>query len=530
MYWHDVIHDAVSMYKRDGRLAMSVGNTGFGEDGAAPLGARHPVLREALGDLRRLVLGDLRHHEAAPGPRARRRAAGDDLPPGRSPDGAGADRVAAAAAAAAPAEPALAALVPGVARRAHRLPRLRRRLPGGRGRPAAQPLALQPLRLSRRRAGCTAAWRCPASRPTRTTGPRSTCSSCATAASCAASTAAARAGPSTASIPLRGKPETVPADDIASRSSIRYVSFPPFPAVLMAPFVAIWGLAFNDVLFTALWAGAQPGAAVPAAAPPARARPVAAHAGRRPVADGDVRRRLGLLLLRGRRAGLVHAPTSSPSRCRSATSGRRWARGARAGRAVRGARLRDPPALAGVPAVRLRGGAGVGRLGRAADARRRRRALAQGDAAVRRCRSRPSGRSWRVLQLRPLRQPVRVRPQVPGRAVAGADLPLRPVQLPLPVAQPGRRAGAAAAHHDARAVREDQPARHEHAGHLAEPRLHGAAAGAAARCAGRSGSRSLRRRSRRCCTRTRATSSSATASASTTWSSSSCCWRSAAGP
>ena len=33
MYWHDVIHDALSMYKRDGRLSMSVGDTGFGEDG-----------------------------------------------------------------------------------------------------------------------------------------------------------------------------------------------------------------------------------------------------------------------------------------------------------------------------------------------------------------------------------------------------------------------------------------------------------------------------------------------------------------
>jgi len=32
MYWHDVIHDAISMYKRDGRLAMSVGDTGFGEE------------------------------------------------------------------------------------------------------------------------------------------------------------------------------------------------------------------------------------------------------------------------------------------------------------------------------------------------------------------------------------------------------------------------------------------------------------------------------------------------------------------
>jgi hypothetical protein len=33
MYWHDVISDAVSMYRRDGRLSMQVGNTGFGEEG-----------------------------------------------------------------------------------------------------------------------------------------------------------------------------------------------------------------------------------------------------------------------------------------------------------------------------------------------------------------------------------------------------------------------------------------------------------------------------------------------------------------
>jgi hypothetical protein len=33
MYWHDVIHDALSMYKREGRLDLSVGDTGFGEEG-----------------------------------------------------------------------------------------------------------------------------------------------------------------------------------------------------------------------------------------------------------------------------------------------------------------------------------------------------------------------------------------------------------------------------------------------------------------------------------------------------------------
>jgi len=33
LYWHDVLPDAISMYKRDGRLSLTVGDTGFGEDG-----------------------------------------------------------------------------------------------------------------------------------------------------------------------------------------------------------------------------------------------------------------------------------------------------------------------------------------------------------------------------------------------------------------------------------------------------------------------------------------------------------------
>jgi hypothetical protein len=35
MYWHDVLGDALNMYKREGRLAMDVGDTGFGHDGIA---------------------------------------------------------------------------------------------------------------------------------------------------------------------------------------------------------------------------------------------------------------------------------------------------------------------------------------------------------------------------------------------------------------------------------------------------------------------------------------------------------------
>ena len=120
------------------------------------------------------------------------------------------------------------------------------------------------------------------------------------------------------------------------------------------------------------------------------------------------------------------------------------------------------------------------------------------------------------LQLRALPKSVRVRAQIHAGPVAGPDVPLRPLQLPLPVAQPGRRAGAPAAHHDPLPVREGEPARDEPARHLAQPRLHRDAAGARARSPRRSGSPSWRRRSRRCSTKTPATCSGAIASASTT--------------
>jgi hypothetical protein len=61
-------------------------------------------------------------------------------------------------------------------------------------------------------------------------------------------------GPTDRFYPLRGPSLTIDNEEIASRSDIRYVSFPPFPAVLMLPFVAVAHLKFNDVLFTAIWA------------------------------------------------------------------------------------------------------------------------------------------------------------------------------------------------------------------------------------------------------------------------------------
>ncbi len=59
-------------------------------------------------------------------------------------------------------------------------------------------------------------------------------------------------------IPLSGPSRTVRDDEIVSRRWKRYVSFPPFPAAVMTPLVAIWGLSTNDVILTVVWAAINP--------------------------------------------------------------------------------------------------------------------------------------------------------------------------------------------------------------------------------------------------------------------------------
>jgi hypothetical protein len=55
---------------------------------------------------------------------------------------------------------------------------------------------------------------------------------------------------------LRGRLYVLTPGELATAKTSRlsYVSFPPLPAVLMMPFVAVWGLRFNDVLFTVVMA------------------------------------------------------------------------------------------------------------------------------------------------------------------------------------------------------------------------------------------------------------------------------------
>jgi hypothetical protein len=56
----------------------------------------------------------------------------------------------------------------------------------------------------------------------------------------------------------RGKRLLITDDQIVSRHYVYYVSFPWFPAVLMMPFVALWGMKLNDVLFTIIFAAFNP--------------------------------------------------------------------------------------------------------------------------------------------------------------------------------------------------------------------------------------------------------------------------------
>jgi hypothetical protein len=57
---------------------------------------------------------------------------------------------------------------------------------------------------------------------------------------------------------LKGEVLQVPPDQIQGREMKYYISFPPFPAVLMLPVVAIAGLNTNDVVFTVVLAGLAP--------------------------------------------------------------------------------------------------------------------------------------------------------------------------------------------------------------------------------------------------------------------------------
>lgn len=57
---------------------------------------------------------------------------------------------------------------------------------------------------------------------------------------------------------LKGQVRVIADADISARSHKYYVSFPPFPAVLMLPIVALCGPRTNDVVFTVVLAGMVP--------------------------------------------------------------------------------------------------------------------------------------------------------------------------------------------------------------------------------------------------------------------------------
>jgi hypothetical protein len=57
---------------------------------------------------------------------------------------------------------------------------------------------------------------------------------------------------------LKGERFELPPSNIKSRKQVYYVSFPWFPALLMMPFVAIWGMKFNDVIFNIMVGSLNP--------------------------------------------------------------------------------------------------------------------------------------------------------------------------------------------------------------------------------------------------------------------------------
>jgi hypothetical protein len=65
-------------------------------------------------------------------------------------------------------------------------------------------------------------------------------------------------GPPTLFRTANGHEEDIPPENVVRNEPRYFVSFPPFPALLMMPGVAHSGLQFNDVLFTVLLAGIGP--------------------------------------------------------------------------------------------------------------------------------------------------------------------------------------------------------------------------------------------------------------------------------
>ena len=240
------------------------------------------------------------------------------------------------------------------------------RLPRGGERPAAFPLPLQPLRLSRR--GLAA----------RTARPRRTATQRKRLGQGRGAQAARRTGgPGHLRQPHRRSHR--PLLSVArhardgSRRRHRLPDLDPVRLVSTVPGgadVAVrrrLGAPLQRRPVHRVVGGPQPDAVVPAVAVPAHRRPVPSQRRGRPLADRAVRRRVGLLLLLGRRPGLVHRARrgrDAVDRLRLGLN-RRPAPGA--GRALRGARFRHPPALGRDSPVLVRSGARGRRPGRAAD-------------------------------------------------------------------------------------------------------------------------------------------------------------------
>ena len=337
-----------------------------------------------------------------------------------------------------------------------------------------------------------------------------------------------KTGPTDRFYPLRGPSLTIDNEQIASRSGIRYVSFPPFPAVVMLPFVAMWHLAFNDVIFTVMWAALNP-VLLFLLLGSLRRRGYR----KRSVTDDlwltvMLGRGLGLLLLLGAGAGLVHGPCHRRDLCDWLCLGQRSRRrappwpGCSSGSALPRARRWDSCSRSSSsrpcawPAAGSACASGAKRVCR----------LACWPSVVRfACRP---ARFWRCCSIHNFLRFEQF--TVFGHEylnIAWQDRIQKwgLFNLALPVAQPGLRPGAAAAHFRAVTLREGRRARHVHAGDLAQPGLHRGAARAQPTRARPVDHYLGHRAPLACSTRTRATSSSATASAWTTWSSSSCCSR-----
>ena len=334
MYWHDVIPDAVTCTSATGGWRCDVGDTGFGEEAFAARSSGSCSTRSTGRSTRAGSGRATARRKPIRGPRARRRSAGDDVPARSARD--------------APIRRRTAAAAGGPPRRRRRPPRWLRACSADGAAPLSSTWSSPAPTWAPRAGGCAAhspynhyvyladGWlhgrlALAGQPPNENDWAKIDVLKLRDGREVRGIYGSRTGGPVDRFYPLRGAPETIPAGDIvvALVDPLRLVPAVPGGAD-GCPSSPSGGCRSTTCCSRRCGPALNPMLLFLLLRAPARARVCRAA---REVDDLWLTALfgvgLGLLLLLGRRAGLVHRADRRPSRCRSATCGRRSGRDGR---------------------------------------------------------------------------------------------------------------------------------------------------------------------------------------------------------